>query len=424
MSSSFYIVIYVLLWAVTLFFYWKKRKTFNAGTLLISTYFLYAILSFFLYENYYKYDGFGELELFPFLYLYSMLLICLQPVLRFDENLKISQPSLSLLSSFTYVYLMASAVVIPVVISKIYQGIFLILTTDTGGEELYYFSHLDNTAEGHSFLYSKISVIFNLFSDFIVLVFFYYLTLPKVSKKIIVGLFISIIICMLQSIAGGGRTGITMKMLVIIASFFLFKNRLSRRIKTCVYVIGSIFISFAAILLIVIGESRFSSEDDSGGNYQLLNYVGQAPLWFNKYGLDAGGIRYGDRTCSVFKKMITFEDVPMNYDDCRQKHKKMKLDDSKFSTFVGDFSLDFGPIGAALFLGFFSILFVRLTSPRDGTVLFHQLILIFLVMSICMQGGMYLFLYSYNGNYVLIGYLVLYYLFKLDYQRHNRMISA
>lgn len=422
--SSFYIIIYIILWAVTLFLYWRKKKTFNVGTFIISTYLLYAILSFSLYDNFYREYGFGELELFPFLYLYIMLLICLLPVLKYDEKLNISQPSLSLLSSFTYIYLIASAVVIPVAITKIQQGLILILTTDTGGDDLYYFSHLDNTGENYSFLYRKISVIFNIFSDVIVLIFFYFLTLSKVPKKIIAGLFISIFICMLQSIAEGGRTGITMKLFVLVASFFLFRNRLSKKIKTCVYVIGFILVSFVAILLITIGESRFSSKDDKEANYQLLNYAGQAPLQFNKYGLDAGGIRYGDRTCSVFKKMITFEDVPMNYDDCRQKHKKMKLDDSKFSTFVGDFALDFGPIGAALFLSFFSFLFIRLTSPKDGTIMFHQLILIFLVMSICVQGGMYLFSYSYKGNYILIGYFIAYFLFKWDYQRHNKMIRA
>lgn len=422
--SSFYIIIYIILWTVTLFLYWRKNKTFNVGTFIISTYLLYAILSFFLYENFYKDYGFGELELFPFLYLYLMLLICLLPVMKYDEKLKISQPSLSLLSSFTYIYLIASAVVIPVVFTKIYQGLFLILTTDTGGDDLYYFSHLDSAVEERSFLYSKISIIYNIFSDVIVLVFFYFLTLPKVPKKILVGLFISIFISMLQSIANGGRTGITLKLLVIIASFFLFRNFLSKRIKIGVYLIGSILVSFVAILLITIGESRFSSEDDNEANYQLLNYAGQAPLQFNKYGLDAGGIRYGDRTCSVFKKMITFQDVPMTYDECRQKYKKMKLDDSNFSTFVGDFALDFGPIGAAIFLSFFSFLVVRLSSPKDGTIMFHQLILIFLVMSICVQGGMYLFPYSYKGNYILIGYIIAYFLFKWDYQRQNEKVNA
>ena len=422
--SSFYIIIYILLWTVTLFLYWRKKKTFNVGTFIISTYLLYAILSFSLYDNFYRDYGFGELELFPFLYLYLMLLICLLPVLKYDEKHNISQPSLSLLSSFTYIYLIASAVVIPVACTKIYQGLFLISTTDTGGDDLYYFSHLDNAVEERSFLYSKISIIYNIFSDVIVLVFFYFLTLPKVPKKILVGLFISIFISMLQSIANGGRTGITLKLLVIIASFFLFRNCLSKKIKIGVYLIGSIIVSFVAILLIIIGESRFSSEDDKEANYQLLNYAGQAPLQFNKYGLDAGGIRYGDRTCSVFKKMITFQDVPMTYDECRQKYKKMKLDDSNFSTFVGDFALDFGPFGAALFLSFFSFLFVRLTKPRDGTILFHQLILIFLVMSICVQGGMYLFPYSYKNNYILIGYIIAYFLFKWDYQRQNKKINA
>ena len=84
----------------------------------------------------------------------------------------------------------------------------------------------------------------------------------------------------------------------------------------------------------------------------------------------------------------------------------MKLSDRNFCTFIGDFVLDFGPLVTALIVTFFTILFVFLSKPRGGVLHLEQLLLIQLVADICMHGGMYLFYYSFSGNYILLMYLL------------------
>jgi len=87
-----------------------------------------------------------------------------------------------------------------------------------------------------------------------------------------------------------------------------------------------------------------------------------------------------------------------------------------FSTFVGDFTLDFGPFIAPLIFILFTLFILRKTRIRNGIILFHQLILVQFVMCICMLGGMKLFSFSdAGGNLQLIVYLFAYILFRFDY---------
>lgn len=413
MDSSTSIIVYIILWAVTFIVYLRKKKIFDAGSVIIASYLTYAVLSYFLYVNYYKDDDIRELELFPFIYLYLMMLIFLQPIMRFDSKCKIQQPRYSLINKISSVIIGSALVVAPVYWQDMVDAIVIILTTDTGGEELYYLAALERGKSTSFALFNIFKIIFNCFSDFTILLFFYYLILPNKKKIILWGLLFTVFVSMLESIIGGGRTGITMKILISVTSFFMFRHHLSTKIRKVVSSFGIGIVLFFSSIMVIIGESRFS--DNS--NYQLLNYSGQAPLYFNKYGLDAGGIRYGDRTCSIFKKMLLFDDVPTNFDDCRQKYNKMKMNDSRFSTFVGDFTLDFGPVWATVIFCLFSFTMIRLTKNRNGTIMFHQLILVFLVMSICITGGMYLFYYSFKGNYVLIGFIIMYFLFKWDHDK-------
>lgn len=418
MDDSIYIIIYIILWAITFFKYWRKKRVFDAGSLIISSYLAYAVLSYFLYTNFYRVDGaVRELSLFPFIYLYSMLLIFLLPVMKFDGKCEFQQPSLSLFYVISSIILISAIVVIPFLLEDLAYSIIVILTTEEGGEELYYLSSLERGKEASFGLYNIFAIIFHVFSDFVIFLLFYSFTLPHVKKIVVIGLLFVTLISMLKSITAGGRTGITMTMLICIASFFLFRYKLPSKLRKTILFFGIGIAIFVGSILIVIGNSRYSSTQ-SGSDYYLLSYSGQAPLYFNKYGLDAGGIRYGDRTCNIFKKLLLFNNVPKNFDECRQKHHKMKLDDSQFSTFVGDFTLDFGPITTAFSFCLISFLMIRLTRSKNNTILFHQLILVFLIMSISITGGMYLFYYSFKGNYSLIGFIIMYLLFRWDSIRH------
>ncbi len=410
LRSNLYLILYIFLWALTCWLYWKKRKTFNSGFFVLISYLLYAICSFVLYNDYWLGGRFGELELFPFIYLYAILFVFLLPVLRYNEKCKIQEPSMWLLDGVSVFYIVLALISILDIIGNIQEGIFMILTTSDGGADLYDGFHSSSSRTATS----PISNFFYYFSDIYVLVFFYYLTLPKKRKLIVLGGAFCIVIHMLQSFASGQRTTAVMTFLLLISTFFLLRSHLTGSVLKTTKYIGAFISVFVLLVVLAINTSRYSSKI-AGENMYIIEYVGQENLYFNKYGLDAGGLRYGDRTCNLFKKWLGFSDVPTGIQDTRYKHREMKLDDSRFSTFVGDFSLDFGPVITAIFLCSFSIIVCFLTKVKHKTILFHQLLLIFFVLAVSIQGGMYLFYYSFGGNYTVLGFLMFYLLFKWDY---------
>ncbi len=108
--------------------------------------------------------------------------------------------------------------------------------------------------------------------------------------------------------------------------------------------------------------------------------------------------------------------MPKNFVERRAKYPNLRINDGVFSTFVGDFTIDFGPVIGSLILLFFTVFVLIKTKIRDGIIRFHQLILLHFVMNVCVIGGLKLYPFSdVGGNLQLIVYFIAYILFRLDY---------
>ena len=161
--------------------------------------------------------------------------------------------------------------------------------------------------------------------------------------------------------------------------------------------------------------SRFG-ESEAGSESSVFFYAGQENLYFNNFGLDNGGLRYGDRTFPLFKKMLGFENVPDNFWERRSKYPNLQINDEVFIGFIGDFTLDFGPFITPFIFIFFTIFILNKTIIRNKVILFHQLILLHFVMCLCMLGGMKLYPFSdVGGNLQLIIYFLAFLFFRLVY---------
>ena len=205
----------------------------------------------------------------------------------------------------------------------------------------------------------------------------------------------------------------------IIIAYLALKPMLSQQVKRWVRVILISLAVLITIPFIALSVSRFGEEEGGllGG---LIYYTGEAPYYFNNYALDADGIRYGDRTCNVFKKLIGLSS-PNGIFDVRNTYYDMKMDDSIFSTFVGDFVLDFGGTVTAILFILFSIVFCLLTRTNaPNQIPFHRAVLVYFAMTVCMQGGMYLFNYSFEANLQILAVFIFYLLFGLEYLLRHR----
>lgn len=413
--SNINIILYILFWIVTIILYQIKKRNFDAGSFLLFIYLTYAITSLILYNS--NSYHFNQIRLLPFVYLFLMLMLFFLPILKYNTY-KIDKiqriPSVYLLI-ISVIFIGSSLIQLPSIIYDFTFSIKKLLTSSSGGLDLYHKSLAEARFLGDGKIANFGSIISNTYGKFGILLFFYYLTLQKRSKLILIGLFISCIINILSNVSLGQRGPILETLLSMIITYFALRRFFQPEVNRIIKIVGGGFLLVSLIPVIALTISRFGN-DTKGSMSSVYYYGGQENLYFNNYGLDDEGIRYGDRTFPLFKRILGFENVPRNFIERRAKYPHLKINDEKFYTFVGDFTIDFGPIIATLIFLFFSIFVLIKTKIRNGIIRFHQLILLHFVMIVCVLGGMKLYPFSdVGGNLQLIGYFIAYMFFRLDY---------
>lgn len=408
-TSYVYLIIYVLLWFIVCYSYYKKVKL-SSGYIVIGSYFVYGVLAYILYSDHFLGYKYEELRFFPFLYLFIMQYIFLTPVFKYEKVhvLRIKRPNSNLVQLILVSYGICALVILPNILSSLQEGITLLLLDSEGGSELYKSARENyvKRSAGVSGIYGLIAVFYNAFSDVAKFFFFYYLTLSNKKKSLVLLFCIVLVIDLLHPISEGGRTDVVMNMFSMVMALMLFYPFYSNKIRKVTKSMSFALLVIVAIPFMALTISRFgeSSAGTSGG---LLSYTGQAPLNFNINALNAGGTRNGDRTINLFKQFV-FDNIPEDVDEVRAKYQHLKMDDSIFSTYVGDFVLDYGPIGAFVIFVCLSLFLSRKVRIVNRTISFKSLLLVYFVLCVAMQGGMYLFYYSFMENLSIMAFIFTY----------------
>lgn len=414
-QSVIYLTIYLLLWIITLFFKQKKFRFWGASCIFYLSLAFYAALGILYYYN----SDFNErITLFPLLYLYVMFRIAALPIEQYDNHKiqgVLSPRNERLVTAFTVAYFIIAATQIPSIISNISDGITKILLDSMGGAELYSETKA-NTVSYDGSINNVLSAVYGVFSPLLFLLLFYYLSKETVNKKIVFGLLFCVLVEFLSGIANGQRTGATMLFMSLIITYFAFHRFLSRKLLKYIKISGVVLGIAILIPFAFLTFSRFG-ETERGVGGGVADYMGQSVVNFDLYAFSANGTRNGDRTCNSFKHLLGIPGTPKGMEETRNKYSYMKLDDSSFSTFVGDFVLDFGPFTTFLIFSIISLFLLNATRFNGRLIPFHKLILCYLLMIICMQGGMYLFTFSYKGNLSLIAIFLFYLVFRIDYNK-------
>lgn len=400
------VVVYALAWAYTFIRHQKACSgSFGSGSFILLTYSLFAIAAAFLYAGYA--NMFGEMHLLQFVYLFGLLFIGLLPVLSYDKAnvTDIIPPSEIVIITFSIVYVVCTIMYIPVSVSHIKDGVMVLLADSSAGLDIYN-ARLDSWQVENYSVSNIFSIFYNIFSDCAILVYFYYLTIPKGKKIILSVLSFAVFSSIFLALVESNRTQATFGVLSITASYFMFRKFYSDKIKKIARVTAILLGGVAAALFLAVTISRFGDINDGAAD-SILYYTGQAPLYFNKYAFDLGGIRYGDRTINLFKKMLGF-DVPTGIFDTRMKYQNMAADDSIFTTYIGDLVMDFGPWLTPILVIWFIVMVFQLIRHNDKSIEFHKLIPIHFVMNVCVKGGMYLFCYPFMLNLSIFAYLFFY----------------
>lgn len=398
---------YLVLWTLAFAWYHVKRFVMDSGTVIIGMQVIYAIFSVLTLTDPLFSAAYEELALFPYIYLFSMLMIAMLPIIanHIEQPKKIAEPNTRIMHIVSLILAVTAILQIPDVLSEGSGGIMKLITDVDAGKEAY-----EETAESMSEAGGSISnvpaVIFNMLTDFIPFFLFYFFTKKSKNYWVIIGLFIALLMSVVLPVSRGQRAGTVQGILTIIATFFMFRMYMPAITRKIIMSVGVTVVLLVSIPVIAITYSRFG-EKAAGATGFVTWYVGQGSLYFNNFGLDAGGTRNGDRTINLVKRVID-PSTPKNYVERRDKYPNLKIDDYFFVTFVGDFVIDFGPIIATIIIIVFSIVAWRGTRPRDGTITIYQLLLLHFVLCVNIQGGMTLFSYSDTGNLRIFAYLMLY----------------
>ncbi len=425
--SNINILLYITALVVTIVLYQKKKRFFDAGSILLFSYLLYSIMSLILFNIDNPFYTFEEIRLFPFIYLYLMLMITAAPILKYDQSKiqEIEKPGAVFFNTAIIIFIVSSLIQLPEIISDFNVNIVKLFASNAGGQDIYDESMSNSITNGDGDIANIAAIISNSFGNFGILMFFYYLTFEKKNKLILIGLSLSVVIGLFVNISMGQRGPVLEILLSFIITYFALRKFMSEKtIKTIKY-IGIFLIVAVSVPFIALTNSRF--EDADGGSLtSVYYYAGQENLFFNNYGLDDGGIRYGDRTFPFFKSLMGYENIPQNFWERREKYPELKINDEVFIGFIGDFTLDFGPVLPPIIFIIFTLFVLNKTKVKDETIYFHQIILIHFVMIVCMLGGLKLYPFSdVGGNLQLIVYFLAYQAFKIDHfiKRQHRSLN-
>lgn len=423
-DGTYLLIIYLCLWVFTLYIHSRRVKRFGAGSFIITTYIVYATFSILLWNIDYVNFSPLPLKLFPFIYLFLMMLIGLWPILRYDKvcSRNILTPSMNILNIISGIFIVSSIIHFPEDIMNLREGIMK-MAVDTAMANEIYAESTESVSSAGSAVSNIAAVISNAFGQVGYLITIYYLTLKKRNKLILSGLIVSCLIKASSSIALGQRGGVVETLFILVCTYFLLKEHIDPKIKRVVSVFSIVVLFLFSIPFMWITIGRFDTAITNPLE-SVYYYAGVQNINFNNYALDDGGIRYGDRTIPLFKRMLGFENVPKNFYERRAKYPKLKMNDETFSTYVADFAIDYGPFLGAVLLFLLALLIVKATQPRGRPFGFHHLLLLHFMLYMVSLGGLKLFPYADGGNLKIIVCFLCYYIFQYDYNQKIKIKNA
>lgn len=422
-TNTIYLVINALLYFTTFVIYQCKIKRFTVVSALLLLYGISAAVAIHLFYSPLSLGEFKDITLFPLLYLYGMLMLAFTPLFQTDKFYKkrIDKPS-------SIAYNIFCIVVIAMMIVNLgqtfhnFRDTFTNMLLDSDAASEVYDDIKMMAKDSGSGISNLLSILQNLFADFPIFLLIYHFTLPKKNVLITIGLILAVLVSPMSSIAMASRGALVNFVLCMVMWYIFMRPWLSRKTKKYFIIIGLSFASIFLAAFLMITNSRFSKTymEDNYALYSLENYYGQPFLNFDNYGLDAGGIRYGDRTATGIKGLLVgFDNVPKNYVERVLKYNHLQINETSFYTFVGDFTIDFGPVFAVLIF-ILAVIFFRRELRIGDTIPFPKLLIVYLIICIICK-GLPLFPYSnIIGNLRLLLYLLIYLYFQIDYNLSHK----
>lgn len=338
-----YIVINATLYTLTLFFYWLRRRKIDCGFLLLSVYAGVACMGLLYYPGN---ENQWNLLLWPFLYLYLVLMMFFRPVFfdtdRLYQRLQVDNPRTIRLIS--YVFVLCAAV-------ALYYSFQDVLVNLRSGEwgllrlEMY---------EGNVALYEnsieRFAKIFNqYFNSVAVVIFFWLLTLPKPDRFLLIMLGLSIVLpSFATSIIIVSRGMLIQTAFLLVTGYLIFRSGIPAKRKNWIKAAAALLFAVMLIYSLSVTQSRFGEEEQGSS---LYFYFAHSMLKFNNGLADCIQSFYHGRYFFNWFYSLLGLDATIDFSTLGANIG------TAFITFVGTLYVDFGPIGVFLIALFVPMFF-------------------------------------------------------------------
>jgi oligosaccharide repeat unit polymerase len=361
------------------FFYYKKKRSLDLGFFLLAVFFLSSLGSCWYYTYYVASHSYTNLSLIGFIYLFGLIIVCLLPILkqnmsavRFIRTYEVSE----FLTVCSFIFVFASIIPFFQLVSKISFG-------SIGLSLGKMYEANEDTA---NLLFSgagKISfAVIRRFTDVILVLWGYQLTLQKKNYFLLFGLSISLLTFLLFGFLSGSRGGILFNIVGVFSVFLILKNVFDKRIIKHITRWGLISMIGVASLFILISTSRFdyalseSGDSESSLLRWISQYLGEGMMRFNHTIWNLNTYMNGVQNFNYFLDLFGLVSFS-NYDNLINYYgMKLQTPVDVFYTFIGDFVIDFGILGALIFCLIIYWLLKKTMNFRKGAIEIWQLIIL------------------------------------------------
>lgn len=322
-----------LLYLITLLVYWHKQRRMDYGFVTIAFYLIVAICCIF---EYIAEPHRWELTAWPFVYLFIANLILFLPLFSSSDkiaakvyyNRSINIPGLQIFCGIYIIFALITTICyFPLAWDSLQSGAWASIR-DSADEE-----------EFHLFQNPILNIIANLSTHFtiaVIVIYFFLLTQPRISKAFKTTLLISTITPMaLTALVIAARGHIFTLLFNFLLGFLCFRQYIPKRTKRTLLVWAIVFGGILGLYTIAVTIARFGQESDSS----LLYYFGHSMLTFD-YGLTDTIDTYG-KGAYTFRRFVNY--VVHDLDWTLGTHFG-----TSFFTFVGSLYIDFGPLGTMI----------------------------------------------------------------------------
>lgn len=412
--ETVFLLINILLY---FFFLIKEMKIERVSvvTFIIFIYLFVAVFGFVLFTNPMS-KGLYKVSLFPQILLFIIICITLSPIRKCTTIYEgtIKPPSEKIFKLFIYFVAIITFLRAPGLFKNLSDNMLLMIYDTSYLSSKYEELYSGGTSGFSSGSFNYIAILGGMIDEIAILLFMYYLSCKKRKTWIVITLVIASILSPIGALVQARRGAMVSAVLNFCVFYLMFRHAytevINRRIKRILIIVSSLIV--VGMTLITISRFTKSYMDDDYATNSALYYVGQPMLYIDDAVMDPGGHRWGDRTVPLFKSLFTTG--AYTYSQRVDVYKNLNVDETVFTTFWGEFVLDFGVI-LGILLWLLLILWLYLLGPGTRKQIpFYRLLPIVILIDILVSGWTQSPFSDIGGNIHFIFILLLYYYFKFD----------